>query len=96
MATTEPTDPRAILRGGLPDCYLTPEDLVIKFKLPSVETIYAWRRKGIGPPGFRVGKYTRFDPSAVARWVAEQTALDDAADHGGRALPLHSGHPPAR
>ncbi|WP_432021323.1 helix-turn-helix domain-containing protein [Streptomyces sp. 1222.5] len=79
MATEEPTDPRAILRGGLPDCYLTPEDLVVRFKLPSVETVYAWRRKRIGPPCFRVGKHLRFDPSAVARWVAEQTALTNGA-----------------
>jgi len=79
MATDEPTDPRAILRGGLPDCYLTPEDLVVMFKLPSVETVYQWRRKRIGPPGFRVGRYIRFDPAAVRTWVTQQGALDDAA-----------------
>lgn len=79
MATEEPTDPRAILRGGLPDCYLTPEDLVVMFKLPSVETVYQWRRKRIGPPGFRVGRYIRFNPAAVQAWEAERTALDDAA-----------------
>ncbi|MFJ1999192.1 helix-turn-helix domain-containing protein [Streptomyces chartreusis] len=79
MATEEPTDPRALLRGGLPDCYLTPEDLVIMFKLPSVETVYQWRRKRIGPPGFRVGRYIRFNPAAVKAWEAERTALDDAA-----------------
>ncbi|MFF4363684.1 helix-turn-helix domain-containing protein [Streptomyces sp. NPDC001604] len=73
------TDPPAALRGGLPDRYLTPEDLVTMFSLPSVETVYQWRRKRIGPPGFRVGKHVRFDPAAVARWVAEQSALDDAA-----------------
>lgn len=79
MATPEHTDPRATLRGGLPDRYLTPEDLVTMFSLPSVETLYAWRRKGIGPTGFRVGKHVRYDPAAVARWVTEQTALSDAA-----------------
>ena len=46
----EPTDSRALLRGGLPDRYLTPEDLVTMFSLPSVETVYQWRRKRIGPP----------------------------------------------
>ncbi|MFF7597261.1 helix-turn-helix domain-containing protein [Streptomyces mirabilis] len=79
MATTDRTDPRAILRGGLPDRYLTPEDLVTMFSLPSVETVYQWRRKRIGPPGFRVGRYLRFDPAAVRTWVTEQGALDDAA-----------------
>ncbi len=79
MATTEPTDPRAILRGGFPDRYLTPEDLVTMFSLPSVETVYQWRRKRIGPPGFRVGRYLRYDPAAVRAWVTDQGALDDAA-----------------
>ncbi|MCX5246984.1 helix-turn-helix domain-containing protein [Streptomyces sp. NBC_00201] len=79
MASPEHTDPRATLRSGLPDCYLTPEDLAVMFKLPSVETLYAWRRKGIGPTGFRVGKYVRYDPTAVREWVARQTALPDTA-----------------
>ncbi|WP_369035807.1 helix-turn-helix transcriptional regulator [Streptomyces adonidis] len=79
MASPEHTDPRATLRGGLPDRYLTPEDLVTMFSLPSVETVYQWRRKGIGPTGFRVGKHVRYDPAAVARWVTAQTAISDAA-----------------
>ncbi|KOT95336.1 DNA-binding protein [Streptomyces rimosus subsp. pseudoverticillatus] len=69
----------AAVRGGLPDRYLTPEDLVTMFSLPSVETVYAWRRKRIGPPGFRVGKHLRFDPGAVHAWVTGQTTLTDAA-----------------
>ena len=79
MATEEPTDPRATLRDGLPDRYLTPEDLTVMFSLPSVETVYAWRRKRIGPPCFRIGKHLRFDPAAVREWVAQQTALTNAA-----------------
>jgi predicted DNA-binding transcriptional regulator AlpA len=54
----------------LPDQYLTPEDLVMLLRLPSVETVYQWRRKGIGPRGFRVGRYLRFDPEDVRAWVA--------------------------
>ncbi|MEV8562228.1 helix-turn-helix domain-containing protein [Streptomyces sp. NPDC051917] len=79
MATTKNTDPRATLRGGLPDHYLTPEDLVTMFSLPSVETVYQWRRKRIGPAGFRVGRYLRFDPAAVRAWVTQQGVLEDAA-----------------
>lgn len=83
MATEDPTNLLnallALLRGGVPDRYLTPEDLVTMFSLPSVETVYQWRRKHIGPPGFRVGRYLRFNPAAVAAWEAERTALDDAA-----------------
>ncbi|MEV7340575.1 helix-turn-helix domain-containing protein [Streptomyces sp. NPDC093544] len=54
----------------LPDQFLTPEDLVTLLRLPSVETVYQWRRKRIGPRGFRVGRYVRFDPEDVRAWVA--------------------------
>lgn len=57
-------EPRA-----LPARYLTPEDLVEMFELPSVETVYQWRRKRTGPRGFRVGRHLRFDPADVRAWV---------------------------
>ncbi|MEU2284971.1 helix-turn-helix domain-containing protein [Streptomyces sp. NPDC013178] len=53
----------------LPARYLTPEDLVELFDLPSVETVYQWRRKRIGPRGFRVGRHVRYDPDDVRAWV---------------------------
>ncbi|MFI6486824.1 helix-turn-helix transcriptional regulator [Streptomyces sp. NPDC050564] len=53
----------------LPDQFLTPGDLVTLLRLPSIETVYQWRRKGIGPRGFRVGRYLRFDPEDVRAWV---------------------------
>ncbi|MFI0818925.1 helix-turn-helix transcriptional regulator [Streptomyces sp. NPDC021098] len=49
--------------------YLTPEDLVEMFDLPSVETVYQWRRKRTGPRGFRVSRHLRFDPVDVRAWV---------------------------
>ncbi|MFF6985450.1 helix-turn-helix domain-containing protein [Streptomyces sp. NPDC010273] len=58
------TEPRT-----LPSRYLTPDDLVEMFKLPSVETVYQWRRKRTGPRGFRVGRHLRFDPADVRAWV---------------------------
>lgn len=53
----------------LPNRFLTPEDLVEMFELPSVETVYQWRRKDTGPRGFRVGRHLRFDPNDVRAWV---------------------------
>lgn len=53
----------------LPPRYLTPDDLVEMFELPSVETVYQWRRKRTGPRGFRVGRHLRFDPADVRTWV---------------------------
>ncbi|MFG3184049.1 helix-turn-helix transcriptional regulator [Streptomyces nigra] len=61
------TEPRP-----LPSRYLTPEDLVEMFELPSVETVYQWRRKRTGPRGFRVGRHLRFDPADVLAWVDSQ------------------------
>ncbi|MGW2486971.1 helix-turn-helix transcriptional regulator [Streptomyces sp. NPDC001606] len=56
----------------LPTRFLTPDDLVEMFELPSVETVYQWRRKRTGPRGFRVGRYLRFDPDDVRAWVESQ------------------------
>ncbi|NGN64106.1 helix-turn-helix domain-containing protein [Streptomyces sp. A7024] len=68
------------LRAGLPDRYLTPEDISVTFVVP-VETVYYWRKRRIGPPGFRVGKHLRYDPAAVRAWAREQEGrdLDEAA-----------------
>ncbi len=59
--------------GVLPERYLTPEDLVTILQLPSVQTVYRWRKTGTGPVGFRVGKHLRYDPASVRQWVTEQT-----------------------
>ncbi|WP_327217842.1 helix-turn-helix domain-containing protein [Streptomyces cyaneofuscatus] len=61
-------DPRSTLRRGLPDRYLTPEDLTTLLSVP-LETVYAWRKKRTGPPGFRIGKHLRYDPAAVHAWI---------------------------
>jgi predicted DNA-binding transcriptional regulator AlpA len=72
------SDPRVTLRAGLPDRYLTPEDIAAMFSIP-IETVYQWRKKRTGPPGFRVGKHLRYDPASVRTWVNEQMAADLAA-----------------
>ncbi|GAA4684887.1 helix-turn-helix transcriptional regulator [Streptomyces youssoufiensis] len=77
LTTPVRSDPRATLRAGLPDRYLTPIDIAELFEVP-LETVYQWRKKRTGPPGFRVGKHLRYDPAAVHRWVAER-AIEDAA-----------------
>lgn len=54
----------------LPERYLTPEDVAELLALPSVETLYQWRRKRTGPPAFRVGKHLRYDPADLQLWIA--------------------------
>ncbi|MEU3002561.1 helix-turn-helix domain-containing protein [Streptomyces sp. NPDC006995] len=72
------SDPRAALRGGLPDRYLTPEDIAALLSVP-LETVYAWRKKRTGPPGFRIGKHLRYDPTAVHAWINTLTEAEHAA-----------------
>ncbi|WP_329527395.1 helix-turn-helix domain-containing protein [Streptomyces sp. NBC_01462] len=72
-------DPRSILRSGLPDRYLTPDDIAEMFEVPK-ETVYQWRKKRTGPPGFRIGKHLRYDPADVLAHVAERKSTgQDAA-----------------
>ncbi|MEU1377710.1 helix-turn-helix domain-containing protein [Streptomyces triculaminicus] len=66
------------LHAGLPDRYLTPDDVAALFGVP-LETVYQWRKKRTGPPAFRVGRHLRYDPAAVHRWTAERMAADAAA-----------------
>jgi excisionase family DNA binding protein len=39
-----------------------------------VSTVYRWRSRGEGPPGFRLGKAVRFKVDDVDRWITEQAA----------------------
>lgn len=55
------------------DRLLTVEDLADYLDVP-VATIYAWRYRRQGPPGFRVGRHVRFRRSDVEQWIAEQLA----------------------
>lgn len=58
----------------LPIRYLIPEEVANLFGVP-LETVYQWRRKHTGPPAFRVGRHLRYDPAAIAAWVADQTEM---------------------
>ena len=48
----------------------TPTDVATYLGVP-VQTLYQWRRKHAGPPGRRVGRHLRYEPSAVRKWFAE-------------------------
>jgi excisionase family DNA binding protein len=58
--------------AGLPVRYLSPGEVAVLLGVP-LETIYQWRYKRTGPPGFRVGRHLRYDPRAIQRWVQRQT-----------------------
>jgi excisionase family DNA binding protein len=77
-ATPNRAHTTAATGAGLPDRYLTPEDIASLFAVP-IETVYAWRKRRTGPPGFRVGRHVRYDPAAVHAWAARQADSDHAA-----------------
>jgi excisionase family DNA binding protein len=55
------------------DQLLTVDDLAEYLDVP-VATVYAWRHRHNGPPGFRVGRHLRFRWSDVERWIDDRIA----------------------
>ena len=53
------------------DRLLTVDDLAEYLEIP-VATVYAWRYRQKGPPGFRVGRHLRFRWSDVERWIDDR------------------------
>jgi len=58
------------------DRLLTAQDLADYLGVP-IATVYAWRHRGHGPPGFRVGRHLRFRMGDVAQWVAKRIDQSD-------------------
>jgi excisionase family DNA binding protein len=53
------------------DRLLTVQDLADYLGVP-IATIYTWRHRGHGPPGFRVGRHLRFRTSDVTQWISQR------------------------
>jgi excisionase family DNA binding protein len=54
------------------DRLLTVQELADYLGVP-VATIYAWRYRHHGPPGFRVGRHVRFRWRDVERWIEDRS-----------------------
>jgi excisionase family DNA binding protein len=52
---------------------LSPEGLSQELGVP-VRTLYQWRYRGDGPPGFRVGRHLRYRRRDVDAWLEERAA----------------------
>ena len=37
-----------------------------------VKTVFAWRHRRVGPPGYRIGKHVRYREADVLAWLEEQ------------------------
>ena len=44
-------------------------------------TIYAWRSRGEGPSGLKVGRHVRFRPSDVEEWLATRADISTIDIH---------------
>ena len=56
------------------DRLLTAEDLATFLDVP-IKTLYAWRYRGEGPVGFRVGKHIRYRWADVEQWIRERVRV---------------------
>jgi predicted DNA-binding transcriptional regulator AlpA len=54
---------------------LSAQDLADFLDLP-IATIYAWRCRRQGPPGFRIGRHLRYRRSDIEQWINHQ--LEDS------------------
>ncbi len=66
------------------DRLLTVQELANYLGVP-VATIYAWRYRHEGPPGFRVGRHVRFRQSDIEEWLNNQ--LDEVRAGDSKQLP---------
>lgn len=54
------------------DRLMTVADLAEMLGIP-INTLYGWRCRGEGPPGYRIGRYVRYRRAAVEAWLESQT-----------------------
>lgn len=66
---------------------LTVEDLAEYLSVP-VATLYVWRYRRQGPPGFRVGRHLRYRRADIDEWISlrvDASQSDDVASPRARA-----------
>jgi hypothetical protein len=63
---------------GTPEEILTADEVVARYKLKSLESLYVMRSRGNGPRAFRVGKELRFRLSDLRAW--EESRADPVGE----------------
>ncbi len=53
------------------DQLLTVRELAVYLSVP-VATLYAWRHRRQGPPGFKAGRHLRYRLRDVEQWITER------------------------
>ena len=64
------------------DPLLSAQQLADYLEVP-LATLYAWRHRGEGPPGFRAGKHLRYRWSDIDRWIHHRMASSVPSTTGG-------------
>ncbi len=65
------------------------QDVVDSLKLPSVQTVDSWIKKGVGPPYYWAGHEIRYRRREVLKWFVEHTGpYARCGSECGRAFPL--------
>lgn len=76
VSDTLPKGWRVTVGGmGHLDPLLSVRDLAEYLRLP-IGTLYAWRYRGQGPSGFRVGRHIRYRQSDIDGWIQQQVAAE--------------------
>ena len=50
---------------------MTVTELAEMLSVP-VTTLYGWRSRGEGPPGYRIGRHVRYRREAIETWLASR------------------------
>jgi excisionase family DNA binding protein len=58
--------------------WMSPEEVAAHFGIP-VGTLYAWRYKGVGPKGAKIGRHVRYRRTDVDAWADAQSDPRTAA-----------------
>jgi len=66
---------------NLPDRLWSHEETAAFLGVPEA-TLHFWNHKGIGPVSFKVGRYRRYDPDDIGRWLRtrRETATGQVCD----------------
>ena len=56
------------------DPLLTAQQLAEYLEVP-LATLYAWRYRREGPPGFRAGRHLRYRKSDIDQWINDQLQM---------------------
>lgn len=68
MRVAQTTEAGVETAYGQPVALLSVED-VARLLQVSVASIYQWHHRGQGPKPIKVGRYLRFHPAEIARWL---------------------------